>query len=183
MQNKNAQNIVIKNPINENISNLQTENYFPYEYEKINSNNTNNFDDLKNITMSEYTNQIVNYNMPYSSNITNPLQSEKQNSISNDKNHIKTDFPREELLIKNPRPEELIIKSPENNIVKDSTEENPIPKPPIANQNYFHLKGLLNIGSTCYMNSTLQCLLHINDLIKYFLIEYPKDSNSLILPN
>ena len=179
IQNKNAQNIVNKNPINKNISNLQTGNSFPYEYEKINSNNTYNFDDLKNTTMSEYTNKILNYNISYSSNITNPHQAEKQNNISKDKNLVETDFPQEEIIIKNPRPEELIIKNPENNIKKDSTEENPIPKPPIPNQIYFHLKGLLNIGSTCYMNSTLQCLLHINDLIKYFLIEYPKDSNSL----
>ena len=41
---------------------------------------------------------------------------------------------------------------------------------------YFPVKGLFNIGSSCYMNATLQCLLHINELIAYFLNEYPKDS-------
>ena len=49
------------------------------------------------------------------------------------------------------------------------------PKPPEPLKFYFHLKGLYNIGSTCYMNSTLQCLLHSSDLISYFLNEYPKD--------
>ena len=44
---------------------------------------------------------------------------------------------------------------------------------------YFSKKGLVNIGSTCYMNATLQCLLHVNELIAYFLDEYPKDKTNL----
>ena len=32
---------------------------------------------------------------------------------------------------------------------------------------YFSKKGLNNVGLTCYMNSTLQCLLHIVELINY----------------
>ena len=37
-----------------------------------------------------------------------------------------------------------------------------------------HCLGLQNIGATCYMNATLQCLCHINSLKKYF-----KDLNQL----
>ena len=37
---------------------------------------------------------------------------------------------------------------------------------------YFHLVGLYNIGSTCYMNATLQCLLHVSPLISYFINLY-----------
>ena len=33
---------------------------------------------------------------------------------------------------------------------------------------YFPIKGLNNVGLTCYMNSTLQCLIHILDLTYYF---------------
>ena len=54
--------------------------------------------------------------------------------------------------------------------------------PPVPNPNYkyiFPKKGLRNIGSTCYMNATLQCLLHVCELIVYFLEEYPKDKNTL----
>jgi len=43
----------------------------------------------------------------------------------------------------------------------------------------FPLKGLVNIGSTCYMNATLQCLLHVSELIVYFINEFPKDQATL----
>ena len=54
------------------------------------------------------------------------------------------------------------------------------PNEPNSNSNYlFSKKGLKNIGSTCYMNATLQCLLHVNELINYFIEEYPKDQQKL----
>ena len=53
-------------------------------------------------------------------------------------------------------------------------------QPNSPNPNYlFSKKGLKNIGSTCYMNATLQCLLHVNELITYFIEEYPKDQQQL----
>jgi hypothetical protein len=35
-------------------------------------------------------------------------------------------------------------------------------------QNQTHLRGLVNIASTCYMNSVLQCFSHIPKLYNYF---------------
>ena len=31
------------------------------------------------------------------------------------------------------------------------------------------MKGLYNIGNTCYMNSAIQCLIHIPELRNFFL--------------
>ena len=59
---------------------------------------------------------------------------------------------------------------------QNSTDTTPLTT---NSNNLFSIKGLKNIGSTYYINATLQCLLHINDLISYFLNEYPKVCNDL----
>ena len=48
---------------------------------------------------------------------------------------------------------------------------------------FFSKKGLNNVGLTCYMNSTLQCLLHIPELSYYFLniyIQFKADHSTII---
>ena len=44
---------------------------------------------------------------------------------------------------------------------------------------YFHLKGLDNLSCTCPLNSIIQCLLHIEEFINYFLNKLPQDIDSL----
>ena len=46
-------------------------------------------------------------------------------------------------------------------------------------ENYFPLIGLRNVGLTCYMNSILQCLLHIPELNGYFINQYPEQKDKL----
>ena len=43
-----------------------------------------------------------------------------------------------------------------------------------------HLRGLVNIASTCYMNSTLQCFAHVKELFAYF--QKPKIQQIINLP-
>ena len=49
------------------------------------------------------------------------------------------------------------------------------------NQGYIFIKkGLKNLGTTNYINAALQLLLHINELMIYFLEEYSKDEQILV---
>ena len=59
------------------------------------------------------------------------------------------------------KPSPPIITNPTTPIPSPPSPSVPIPIPP-------HAKGLENIGATCYMNATLQCLCHVTSLIKYF---------------
>ena len=42
------------------------------------------------------------------------------------------------------------------------------------------LIGLKNIGSTCYMNATLQCFSNTKKLTEYFLYDYEEDKNKIL---
>ena len=72
-----------------------------------------------------------------------------------------------------------IIENKDNNITTTDNNnpgtQKPMPPIPIyvlPNTYYFHKTGLYNIGSTCYMNATLQCLLHVSPLVAYFIEIY-----------
>ena len=53
----------------------------------------------------------------------------------------------------------------------------------IANQNKPILVGLNNIGATCYMNATLQCLSNTKKLTEYFLYTFKNISPDKIMSN
>ena len=48
-----------------------------------------------------------------------------------------------------------------------------------GNEAFFPLIGLRNVGLTCYMNSTLQCLLHIPELNNFFFNIYSQQKGEL----
>ena len=53
-------------------------------------------------------------------------------------------------------------------------------KDKIIQQNAPIIIGLNNIGATCYMNSTLQCLSNTNKLTEYFLGKYKQNPNRIM---
>ena len=87
----------------------------------------------------------------------------KYNTISTEKNNIM-------------KQKNIPIQTITNDV---NTNANPVQSLVNPNIYYFHLKGLDNIGLTCYMNATLQCLLHVSELISYFLNEYLNDFKKL----
>ena len=76
-----------------------------------------------------------------------------------------------------------------NDKTKNTNDNNIISYIQYMNQNYFKSQlpskyhfpkiGLYNIGSTCYMNAILQCLLHISPLFSFFISIYQEKNNNI----
>ena len=79
---------------------------------------------------------------------------------------------------------ELDIKNKEKNLAQQMIEfennKNKIFEDIRNQQNMPILVGLNNIGATCYMNSTLQCLSNTNKLTEYFLTKYKQNTNRIM---
>ena len=84
--------------------------------------------------------------------------------------------------IKNNKTENILNKDNfdnKNNNDNEFNKDNNIENNKNIQQYFFPLVGLVNVGSTCFMNATLQCLIHVSELSNYFLNEYPKDKSFL----
>ena len=165
-----------------------------------NNNNNNNYNYTQNVNTNNYDNSI---NMQ-SRNSTQPHSKTPEKLNVNSDPIIKKSLTS---FYSDPTPvhtkEEK--KAPNNPINTIATTENQPPQKPNDLQSRvidlqpktqspsqpesqnkkinFHFNGLINIGSTCYMNATLQCLLHVSELVEYFLKEFPNDFKSLCQKN
>ena len=125
------------------------------EKEILNDNNAINKGDIKE-------------NEELNKNFTINNDNIKENEILNDNNARNEDSEKEVLGINNVINEEN--KNNQKDIVKDYKTI---------------LIGLNNIGATCYMNSTLQCLSNTDELTYYFLnkFKYDPNNNNKIISN
>jgi len=100
----------------------------------------------------------------------------KKNKKSNSKKELNGKGKKFDTLGKNKdaNKEKKEHKSPERDIIKDYESERPsikiVTRKTINNSTI--LIGLANIGATCYMNSTLQCLSNTDKLTNYFLKKF-----------
>ena len=147
---------------NSNNNNNNNENYFNFNnnntiiYNKVNKQNKNNLNNYNNINNNDdYYNDYYNDN--YNEN--------------NENNNIITDDTYSDI-----QANTVIGRKPKKKDIK--------PQENINNISYFFpLVGLNNVGATCFMNATLQCLLHVSELSLYFLKEFPNDKESLKVKN
>ena len=154
IQNDNSkQNISYENNNQSAFSDEQINKWLKGFESQNNSSNTN-FDVTNNNIIT--TNEVYNSDNKNNSNNNN---NNNNNIIDNTNNNIINNSSNQQTT---------------NNTINLTDFLTRLPK------NYFFFtKGLYNIGSTCYMNSTLQCLFHVSPLISYFLSVYPKDFQSL----
>ena len=204
--NSNANNNNFDNKINYNISNNLGSNYnnkFNNNINDINNNytcNNGNIDDhhkkksSNNYYINNNTNNLENNsNKNFSTNtISNNLEKNNCNNMNsiNSINNININNNNynncNQIINNNNNYTNNNIISNNNNINNNYSNSNNINN---CNNNtfispyLFTLVGLNNVGATCFMNATLQCLIHISELSLYFLNEYPKDFQILNAKN
>jgi len=100
---------------------------------------------------------------------------DKENTNYNDRKKYKTKKKNKNPYEKDE--EEVEHKSPEREVITDYESTSPsikiVERKEINNSTI--LIGLTNIGATCYMNATLQCLSNTEKLTNYFLKEFKYD--------
>ena len=141
----------------------------------VNNNNFNNYNYINQNSSKYINNNQVYNNLNQFNNVINPKSDPNYiNNLSNiNQNQINNQYQNGSNSIIN------------NNQINNQNQfgSNGNSNQDQNNQNIsiylFPKVGLNNIGSTCYMNATLQCLLHVSELTVYFLREYQNDINTL----
>ena len=186
IQNNNNTNQNNNNSIN-NVQNNSNQNF-------INNNNNNNSFHINNSVNDFNNNNIINMNNSQDNNknqnIINNYKSNNNNlKLINNGNNMNMIMNNNLLFFNNNNGMNANNMNNEKNINQDKNLIKEDNKKKIINDYYslfggdenvkFPLIGLNNVGMTCYMNSTLQCLLHIPELNDYFLNKYPAEQNNL----
>lgn len=118
----------------------------------------------KSKNIEEENSQNLDSSRSSDNNIINMLKNKTSNNTTNVSQSLNSEQNRKNEL-----------SPPQNNQqTQDSINLVSNPSSLKIESNYiFSTKGIKNIGSTYFLNATLQCLLHISDLVLYFINEYP----------
>ena len=162
---------------NNNVNNNYNNNYNNYNNINNDNNNNNNGNNNNLINNNYGNNNNANYNNNNSNYTPNGNNTYIQNSNTNNNLGQNNSFNQYQYYnqINNYNQNTQNSSQIQNTSISSSSST--------SSRYYFSEKGLYNIGSTCYMNATLQCLLHINELIEYFLNSYQKEALFLIKAN
>ena len=154
-QNNFNMNSLNQNSFNMNPMSMNSFNMNPMSMNSMNMNNNNypmlnqQFQTMPNVNNNMLLNQMNSINMNFNLNNSTP-NNNLQNNNKNIQNQNNGDIPNFQL----------------SNIDFEKSE------------GLFPYVGLRNVGLTCYMNSTLQCLLHIPELNNFFLNVYPNQKDN-----
>ena len=155
-----------------------------------NNNNINDTNSQKNINQNNYYYQNNNYQTFLNNNNINNNNNHYQNNnncIQNNNGSRNNNFTYSNYNNNQNNNYNQSNNNFSNNTTSTSNTtnnpSNPYDTPIPPQKYYFPEKGLKNIGSTCYMNATLQCLLHVSELVAYFLNEYKNDYLNLMKKN
>ena len=147
--NNNFDNNLINNNLNDNFNNNNINNFDNNFNDNFNQNINNN----NNINLNNNVYNLCDNNNMFNQNIINNVNNNNINNFNNNANNLNQNNQRANNFI-------------EININQKNEKIQPIQKyikPPLI--------GLQNIGATCFMNSTLQCLSQTKRLTNYFLDE------------
>ena len=176
----------------------------PYKYNNVNYNsskNNNNINNNINQNHNNYNNNNISQNIinnnsqnnqiyinnnfyPYINNNINYNNFQNYNNYNNNQNNNNNQY------INNTNYNNIQIINNNNNLNNDNNydinEEDLVDN---IDPDKKHLRGLVNIASTCYMNSILQCFINIKELAVYFQSEkitnlslIYKDDNQKLFP-
>ena len=151
---------------------LQKENELKKREKELNTkNNNNNKNKEKELTLKENKimqkeNEIKNKEKEIEMKKNNLIM--KENELKNKQNNL---ISKENNL----KQMEIQLINKQNELLKRELEFKKKEK-----MNKVVLIGLNNIGATCYMNATLQCLSNTKTLTEHFLTNYRKDSKKIM---
>ena len=165
MNSANNLNKINYNQNNElNMVNAKSSNYIGNRKITIESMETNNANNVNNSNISQPNTQSNQNNIATEQQTQNVEEKDTKKNDKKDEKDIKIDTKKDNEKDKAKNDKEKKNKAqaePKSFIPKSQT--NAI-KPKIKLDFMVKSRGLVNVGATCYMNSTLQCFYHIKDL-------------------